>query len=179
MEQYIKKLISDGILLQQDIFTTFKVKHKGKNAVLKLFSDKSYINNELEILSLLHRYNKIYPKLYFSYNEEFIVNVENKEVKVFQVLCYEFIEGTLIEEDITEKHKRDLLFQLGELHNLGFVHGDVGVTNIIIRKDDKKAFLIDYGNSLNVNITNLMSMGTDDPTMGHDMNCLFNLFDIL
>lgn len=64
---------------------------------------------------------------------------------VYKVIICEYIEGSPIPNPINNKSKiiADISDHLSEIHRLGFIYGDVRLSNIILAKN--RYILIDYG----------------------------------
>ena len=59
----------------------------------------------------------------------------------YQYLMYQYREGSSIPSKLCQF--ADILTQLSNLHEQGYVHSDVRASNIVFSKDSDKAFLLD------------------------------------
>jgi N6-L-threonylcarbamoyladenine synthase/protein kinase Bud32 len=57
----------------------------------------------------------------------------------------EYVEGSHLTGNLSEKTVRDAGRMVGKLHTAGIVHGDLTTSNMILRKSDGRCVLIDFG----------------------------------
>jgi bifunctional N6-L-threonylcarbamoyladenine synthase / protein kinase Bud32 len=60
-------------------------------------------------------------------------------------IVMDMIRGTLLTLDLSEENLREAGRMVGKLHAAGLMHGDLTTSNLIIRKNDRKCVLIDFG----------------------------------
>ena len=60
-------------------------------------------------------------------------------------IVMEQVEGTLLTQDLTESHVREAGQEIGRLHTTGIMHGDLTTSNMILRQNDGRCVLIDFG----------------------------------
>ncbi len=67
------------------------------------------------------------------------------------ILVLEYIEGVMLKELISRNIElsRNMFIELGKyvgiMHSENIVHGDLTTSNVIVRQDDNKPFIIDFG----------------------------------
>ena len=57
----------------------------------------------------------------------------------------EYVEGTLLTENLSETTVHEAGRMVGKLHTTGIMHGDLTTSNLILRKGDGRCVLIDFG----------------------------------
>jgi bifunctional N6-L-threonylcarbamoyladenine synthase / protein kinase Bud32 len=57
----------------------------------------------------------------------------------------EFVEGTLLTNNLSETKVREAGRMVGKLHTAGIMHGDLTTSNLILRNSDGRCVLIDFG----------------------------------
>ncbi|RPI40852.1 MAG: bifunctional N(6)-L-threonylcarbamoyladenine synthase/serine/threonine protein kinase [Methanoregulaceae archaeon] len=57
----------------------------------------------------------------------------------------EYVEGTLLTNNLSDTTVREAGRMVGKLHTAGIVHGDLTTSNLILRKGDGRCVLIDFG----------------------------------
>jgi N6-L-threonylcarbamoyladenine synthase/protein kinase Bud32 len=57
----------------------------------------------------------------------------------------EYVEGTLLTNNLSEKTVQEAGRMVGKLHNAGIMHGDLTTSNLILRAGDGRCVLIDFG----------------------------------
>lgn len=142
-------------LLKNDLYTTFKGTWKGKPAIIKFFHERSDPNNEYDFLEFwkvsfpndrILRIPQLYCRITLD-NEDITITLEREIYmgNVYQVIVYEYIEGEVINTKNIDKVKlaTDIREQLLEIHRLGFVYADLGVSNILYTEG--RYVLIDFG----------------------------------
>jgi N6-L-threonylcarbamoyladenine synthase/protein kinase Bud32 len=60
-------------------------------------------------------------------------------------IVMEQIEGMLLTQDLTRPHVRVAGREIGRLHTAGIIHGDLTTSNMILRHNDGRCVLIDFG----------------------------------
>jgi N6-L-threonylcarbamoyladenine synthase/protein kinase Bud32 len=57
----------------------------------------------------------------------------------------EYVEGTLLTDNLSETTVQEAGRMVGKLHTAGITHGDLTTSNLILRKSDGRCVLIDFG----------------------------------
>ena len=57
----------------------------------------------------------------------------------------EFVEGTLLTDNLSKTTVREAGRMVGKLHTAGIMHGDLTTSNLILRASDGRCVLIDFG----------------------------------
>jgi len=57
----------------------------------------------------------------------------------------EQVAGTLLTQDLTESYVREAGREIGRLHTACIMHGDLTTSNMILRRNDGRCVLIDFG----------------------------------
>jgi N6-L-threonylcarbamoyladenine synthase/protein kinase Bud32 len=83
-------------------------------------------------------------------------------------ICMEFVEGTLLTDNISETTVQEAGRMVGKLHNAGIMHGDLTTSNLILRKSDGRCVLIDFG---------LAQVTTEIEQRGVDIHVFFQTLD--
>jgi N6-L-threonylcarbamoyladenine synthase/protein kinase Bud32 len=63
-------------------------------------------------------------------------------------IIMEYVEGTLLTDNLSKKTVQEAGRMVGKLHTEGMVHGDLTTSNMILRTSDGGCVLIDFGLSL-------------------------------
>ncbi|MEK6951970.1 MAG: KEOPS complex kinase/ATPase Bud32 [Nanoarchaeota archaeon] len=121
---------------------------KEDNKLIKYRVSKGYRLNEIdEKLRKFRtrRESKILEKL------DFVPKVFSSDDKNMKIIM-EFINGKLVKnilDELNEKERKEICEkigeQIGEMHDIGIVHGDLTTSNMIIQEGTKKIVFIDFG----------------------------------
>jgi len=60
-------------------------------------------------------------------------------------IIMEHVPGKLLTLDLTEENLREAGRMVGKLHAAGLMHGDLTTSNLIVRENDRKCVMIDFG----------------------------------
>lgn len=83
-------------------------------------------------------------------------------------LVMERIEGTLLTLDLSEDTLREAGRMVGKLHSAGIIHGDLTTSNLIVRNEDRRCVLIDFG---------LAQVSTETEQRGVDIHVLYQTLE--
>ena len=80
----------------------------------------------------------------------------------------EFVDGTLLTNNLSDTTVREAGRMVGKLHTAGIMHGDLTTSNLILRKSDGQCVLIDFG---------LSQVTTEIEQRGVDIHVLFQTLE--
>lgn len=137
-------MIAQNILSQIDIpYNIIKVIQEVVNKIVLLvsFNNKKYI---IKIKTNYHKHEReIYDKLILNKHPN-IENIVNYYlIDPFLIIVSEYIDGILI-NNINYAYIKDILHGLEFIHNLGIIHCDLKIENIITTD---KCIIIDFDNA--------------------------------
>ena len=83
-------------------------------------------------------------------------------------IVMEHVQGTLLTHSLNNHNLREAGRMIGKLHRAGIMHGDLTTSNLILRNDDGKCVLIDFG---------LAQVTTEIEQRGVDVHVLFQTLE--
>lgn len=135
----MQKLISQGaeakLYLENGKVRKHRFKKSYRIAELDDMLRGTRTRREAKILEKLSAIHFPAPKL---------IGTDNKEL-----IILEYIQGKLIKDILKKENAKKLGAEIGEkvaiLHNQGIIHGDLTTSNMILRKEKKEVYFIDFG----------------------------------
>lgn len=168
---------------QGGIGSVYKVRDRfGNIKAIKISSDINSITREYEFIKKFKNLS-IVPRVYE-------LDDYNKYGERFHFFVLEYIDGYNLKEIMKVKdfNLKDSLIiavivlkNLKTIYDLGYIYGDIKLENIMIDRNSKKIYLIDFGGAMGKNLGikeytptyNIFSWGLD--SNGHSTSMIFSV----